>query len=185
MGKPCGSRMKDGCVLMCLCLCTALLPGLLSGQVVDKPSPWQAWQFLLGDWEGEGTGEPGEGIGNFSFATDLQGTVLVRRNHSDFPAARGRPATSHDDLMILYQEAGRPTRASYFDNEGHVIQYAAEFSRDSNTVIFLSDPAPGTPRFRLTYGKKAEGLVTIRFEFAPPGKPDEFVRYIEAVARRK
>lgn len=171
--------------LLCLCLFTLISPSILRAQRTSEPPDWRPWQFLFGEWVGAGGGGPGEGAGTFSFTTDLQGTVLVRRNHSDFPASPERPAYSHDDLMVIYREGTTQTRAAYFDNEGHVIRYSTNFSPDSNSVVFISDPAPGTPRFRLTYEKKGDGLVTIRFEFAPPGKPDSFTRYIDAVARRK
>ena len=112
--------------------------------------------------------------------------MLVRRNRADYPAAAGRPAFSHDDLMIVYQEPeAKRTRAVYFDNEGHVIHYTAEFSSDQKTLTFLGDMSPGQPRFRLTYTKAGAGAVKIKFEIAPPGKPEAFAAYIEAAARKK
>lgn len=170
---------------LCLCVATLISPSVLPAQKTSEPPDWRAWQFLIGEWVGAGGGGAGEGTGNFSFTTDLQSTILVRRNHSDFPASQEHPAYSHDDLMVIYREGATQTRAAYFDNEGHVIRYSTEFSSDSNSVVFISDPAPLTPRFRLTYEKKGGDMVTIRFEFAPPGKPDSFTRYIDAVARRK
>jgi len=47
---------------------------------------WEGWQFLLGEWQGEGSGKPGEGSAIFSFYLDLQENVLVRRNRVDYPA---------------------------------------------------------------------------------------------------
>ncbi len=185
MRTSCTVLVTRSCVVLSLCICTTLPPCRLLAQNPPKESPWQPWQFLLGDWVGEGGGGPGEGTGTFSFSTDLQGRVLVRRNHSDFPPAQDRPAYAHDDLMVLYQEESKPTRAVYFDSEGHVIRYTARFSADSNAVVFVSDSLPGQPRFRLTYEKKAEGRVTIQFDFAPAGKPDAFVPYIKAAARKK
>ena len=172
-------------VFLLLGLFAAMYPGPVFGQTATNPSPWLAWQFLLGEWSGEGGGQPGQGVGTFAFRTDLQGAVLVRSNHSDFPASEGRPAYSHDDLTVIYPEPGKPTKAVYFDNEGHVIHYTTEFSPDSNAVVFLSEPTPGAPRFRLTYEKKKEGLVEIRFDIAPPGKPESFTQYIKADAHRK
>jgi hypothetical protein len=146
---------------------------------------WDSWKFLVGDWVGEGSGQPGQGSGSFSFHFELQGKILVRKNRSDYPATKDRPAVSHEDLMVIYPEAGEtPNRAIYFDNEGHVIHYAATFADDGNSVTFLSDAAPSAPRFRLTYVKGKEGKVTIRFEIAPPGKPEAFSTYLEGAAHR-
>jgi len=86
--------------------------------------------------------------------------------------------------MVVFQEAGK-TRAVYFDNEQHVINYNVTVSSDSSSVVFVSDVLPATPRFRLTNTKAGTDKIKITFEIAPPGKPESFTRYIEAVARRK
>jgi hypothetical protein len=138
----------------------------------------------MGEWVGEGTGAPGEGTGGFTFSYDLQNTVLVRKNYANYPATKDRPAFTHDDLMIVYQESGK-TRAIYFDNEQHVINYSVTVSSDSGSIVFVSDAVPSTPRFRLTNTKMSTDKMAITFEIAPPGKPEAFTRYIEAVARRK
>lgn len=141
------------------------------------------YRFLVGEWVGEGKGST-QGSGRFSFAPDLQGKILVRRNSAELPAAQGRPALKHEDLLILYPGAGEGDRAIYFDNEGHVIQYKVAFSGDHKTLTFLSDPAPNMPRFRLTYVRENDGALGIKFEFAAPDKPDQFRTYLEGSARR-
>ncbi|HLX09943.1 MAG TPA: hypothetical protein VKY89_18950 [Thermoanaerobaculia bacterium] len=150
-----------------------------------------ALSFLVGEWEGVGGGGPGQGTGTFSFQRDLQQRVLVRHNHSEYPAAAGRPAAVHDDLMVVYSQGEPPSlRAIYFDSEGHVIQYAVQLAgsaapAETRSVTFTSDAAPTSPRYRLTYRMTGADTVEIRFEIAPPGKPDGFVPYIAAGARRK
>ncbi len=147
--------------------------------------PWKPYRFLVGDWVGEGSGEPGKGSGGYSFAWDLQEKVLVRRNRSEYPATPGRPAFTHEDLMVIYRgESGGPTRAIYFDNEGHVINYTATFSQDQQTLTFLGDIAPASPRFRLSYARGKGEMVRIKFEIAPPGKADAFKTYLEGNAIR-
>ncbi len=147
---------------------------------------WTALQSLVGTWEGFGTGSPGAGGGVFSFAVDLQGRIIVRKNHSEYPASEGRPATVHDDLLIAYQDdSSRAVRAIFFDNEGHVIHYAVNVSSDKKTVTFVSAPEPAAPRFRLSYLMNKGDELTITFEIAPPGKPDSFKTYLEGKARRK
>ena len=148
------------------------------------PVDWRPFRFLLGEWIGEGSGSPGQGEGGFTFSYDLQNTILVRKNYANYTATKEHPAFSHNDLMVMYQEEGK-TRAVYFDNEKHVINYIVSFSADSNSIIFLSDPVPSAPRFRMTYTKSGTESVKIAFEIAPPGKPESFAPYIEAAARRK
>ena len=162
----------------------SIAPGRLSAQPSPSAIHWDAFKFLIGEWMGEGTGSPGEGAGGFTFSYDLQNTVLVRKNYANYPATKDHPAFTHDDLMIVYQEGGK-TRAIYFDNEQHVINYTVTVASDSNSIVFVSDVAPATPRFRLTNTKAGTDKIKITFEIAAPGKPESFARYIEAVARRK
>ncbi len=179
---PIGRRIALSSVFIVILVCISTGP--LSAQQPPPPINWNAFKFLIGEWVGEGTGAPGEGTGGFSFSYDLQNTVLVRKNFANYPATKDRPAFTHDDLMIVYQEAGK-TRAIYFDNEQHVINYTVELSKDSNAAIFLSDASPSAPRFRLTYTKLGTDRIKITFDMAPPGKPDSFATYLEGTARRK
>ena len=150
------------------------------------PDAWKALRSLVGTWQGEGEGRPGPGGGQFSFALDLQEQIIVRKNHSEYPASQGRPATVHDDLLIAYPgDSAAAVRAIYFDNEGHVINYVVTASADGKTVTFLSVPQASAPRFRLSYTMQDGEEVLIKFEIAPPEKPVEFKIYIEGRAKRK
>ncbi len=104
----------------------------ITGQAIAQQSndnKWNEWRFLLGKWVAEGGGQPGQASGGgFSFDFDLQERVLVRRNYSEYPATASKPPSRHDDLMVIYQEPEKGTRAEYFDNEGHVIHYSVSFS---------------------------------------------------------
>lgn len=145
--------------------------------------PWEPFQYLVGDWVGEGGGRPGQGTGRFSFHWDLQKHVLVRRNVAEYPAAQGRPAVVHEDLMVIHPGDDGAMKAVYFDSEGHVIRYAIEV-KDKGTLVLVSDPSPSAPRFRLSYIKVQGDEVSIKFEMAPPGKPDGFRTYLEGKVRR-
>jgi hypothetical protein len=161
---------------------TCLLQAQTSGKNgVD--SPWQALQFLVGDWVGEGGGGPGQGTGDYSFSPDLQGKILVRKNHADYPAANGRPAFSHDDLMIVFKpsESG-PLRAIYFDSEGHTIRYGVTVPT-ANTVVFESEASSPGPRYRLTYALTGKAL-NGKFEMADAGKT-EYKPYLTWTSARR
>jgi hypothetical protein len=145
---------------------------------------WEPYRYLVGDWVGEGAGRPGQGAGRFSFHWDLQEHVLVRRNFAELPAAPGRPAAVHEDLMVIHPVEKGPMKAVYFDSEGHVIHYTVEAAKVPGTLVFVSDPSPSAPRFRLSYVKGQGDEVLIKFEMAPPGKPDGFRTYLEGKARR-
>jgi hypothetical protein len=156
------------------------------GRAQETTRSWAPLEYLLGDWVGEGAGQPGQGTGEFSFHPDLQSRILVRKSYAAYPPTKDHPAFRHDNLMVIYREsASAPPRAIYFDNEGHVINYSISVSSDQKTIEFVSEVLPSSPRYRLTYFKTGSNTLTLKFEIAPPGKPDSFSTYIEAKAKRK
>jgi hypothetical protein len=166
------------CLLTVATWCAAISPG----QVVDPDRRWDGFRFLVGEWVGEGSGSPGQGSGEFTFAFGLGRSILQRKSSASYPATKDRPGFTHEDLMVVYFERNA-ARAIYCDNEEHVIHYGVFCSADS--VVFLSDPIPSAPRFRLTYARTGADRVTIAFEIAPPGNPEAFSRYLQGSARRK
>jgi hypothetical protein len=169
-----------------ICLGLLWLPAFAAAQQTKSPDVWGPYKFLVGNWTAEGHGEPGEGKGAFSFRLELQGKILVRRSHVDYPTTPKQAAFRHEDLLIIYPGAGpAPDRAVYFDSEGHVIHYAATFNDQGKSLTFLSEASPQAPRFRLTYYQGEDKSLQVKFEIAPPGKPEAFVTHVEGVAHRK
>jgi hypothetical protein len=143
--------------------------------------PWAAFRPLLGEWVAEPSGQPGAPTrADASFTLALDGQVLVRRNHVQFPPKAGEATGSvHDDLLVIARE-GSGLRATYWDNEGHVIRY--KVSGAAGAVTLESEPGPG-PRFRLDYRPLPEGRYAVDFSIAaPPG--GEFRLYQSGVMRR-
>lgn len=143
----------------------------------------RAWQALVGSWTGEGDGSPGAGSGASSFRFELEARVLVRRSTADIPAAERRPAVHHEDLLVFRSPAGGTAAADYWDDEGHVIRYAATWSADGKILTLVSDGAGGGPRFRLVCTFPAPDRATISFEIAPPGS-HTFQRYVGGALER-
>jgi len=169
-------------IVVALCLGT-VAHAQQSGSTVD----WSSLKFLEGTWVGEGTAETGQsGSGSCSFEPGLQGKVLLRKNHSEYPAANGRPAIMHDDVMIVYPDKARhQLRAFYTDNEGNIINYTVRASEDGKSAVFLGDSEPGARRYRLTYALAQPDHMTITFEMAPPETPDKFQKFIEGKLKRQ
>ena len=150
----------------------------LCAETPQVSSAWAPLAFLMGEWEGIGSGAPGATAGRFSFEPRVQGHALVRRNATDTPKGR------HEDLMLIYQAPQGGIRAIYVDNEDHVINYTVTPAEEPKGAVFLSDEAPGTPRFRLSYRMNPDGTVRIIFDMAPPGST-EFKTYLEGSARKR
>jgi len=157
---------------------------LVSGQLVfgqQASKQWEKWNHLIGEWVGEGNGQPGQGEGKFSFQTDLDGKILVRKNHTVFPATASSKSTIHDDLLIVYPgSSDSQQEAIYFDNEGHTIKYKVTFSDKS--VVLTSDASEPGPRFRLSYVAIDPKTVNITFEMASPQAPEVFKMYLAGKA---
>jgi hypothetical protein len=149
----------------------------------EIPEAWKPFQFLIGDWVGSGSGKPGEGSGEFSLKFDLDQKVLIRRNRNQLAPTAKQPAGAvHEDLMIIYRQPGNGAfRADYFDNEGHVIHYAITLGEHS--AVFESDEPGNATRFKLSYDLKSDGVLSIDFAIAGPGKP--FQTYVSGTVRRK
>lgn len=159
---------------------------LLTGFVVichaQQGTGWDKWNWLIGNWIGEGSGQPGQGSGTFSFSFDLDKNILIRRSHSEYPATGTKPKIIHDDLMIIYPgQIENSDKAVYFDNEGHIIFYSVSFSDKS--IILTSDKIPNGPVFRLIYTSLDSETVSTKFEMSQDGI--KFTPYIEGKSTRR
>ena len=160
---------------------TFVLFFVISTCSAQQNSAWEKLSWLIGEWKGEGVGQPGKGGGTFSFTPDLGNNIIVRKSHSEYPAADNKPAIIHDDLMVIYMDhPGSTAKAIYFDNEGHTINYNLTYSDKS--IIFTSDRIPNTPVFRLVYELIENSKVNTRFEMSQDG--EKFTSYVEGISKK-
>ncbi len=160
---------------------TITLLGLLTVTYGQQSSGWDKWNWLIGNWQGEGSGQPGEGGGFFSFDFRLDNKILERKSHSEYPATDKKPLIIHDDLMIVYQDySGNPSKAIYFDNEGHIINYTISYSDKS--IVLTSDKIPNVPLFRLSYFLLDNETINTKFEMSNDGL--NFMTYIEGKSKK-
>jgi len=152
--------------------------------LAQSPASFAGFDFLLGTWSASTSAQGSAGatvFGNYTFRTDLGGTVITRTGSPDSCKGPSSFDCQHHDLLTIYQDMGDTVpHALYADNEGHVLHYDISFP-DARTVVFITT-APG-PRFRLTY--HLEGAVmTGKFQFSPPGAT-EFKSYLEWSGTKK
>jgi hypothetical protein len=159
---------------------------MVSGELVlgqQQKNSWEKWNYLIGEWVGEHNGQPGQGEGKFSFQTDLDGNILVRKNHTVFPATANTAEIIHDDLLIIYPGTGNSNQeAIYFDNEGHTIKYKVSFTDKS--IILTSDISANATRFRFTYTMIDAKTINASFEMASPQAPEDFKMYLSGKANK-
>jgi hypothetical protein len=158
--------------------CLSIL--IMMTAVVTTPLPsasqggdrWSQFQFLIGNWSGVGSGQPGEAVsGATSFSYDLDKKVVVRKNRAEYAPKPGeKSGFVHEDLLIIYRQPFDSTfRAIYFDNEDHVINYVVSFPTQQPAAVFESEATGKGPRFRLVYELSTDGVLTNEFLIAPPG----------------
>ena len=83
--------------------------------------------------------------------------------------------------MVIYPDfSGATTKAIYFDNEGHTINYSAECSE--NSIVFTSNKIQGMPVFRLSYTLLNNKMVNTKFEMSRAG--NTFITYVEGKSRK-
>jgi hypothetical protein len=156
----------------------ALMPIVAaSAAATAPPKQLEPLVFLIGEWGGAGSGNPGQGAGVATFVRSLQDRVIIRTSYAEYPATGTSPASRHDDLMIIYVAEDGKVRADYYDNEGHVIRYVVTVNGPGD-VSFVSEVSSNAPRYRLSYKSAPGDIVKGRFEVAPPGKPDAFTEYL-------
>ena len=139
-----------------------------------------ALAFLLGDWDAIDL--PAGESGAFNFSLAVQDRIIVRTNYAKNPARDGKPASRHDDLMVIFVE-GDALKADYFDSEQHVIHYVIQ-PRGPNDVVFVSQAKTGEPRYRLSYVLAANGQLKGSFEIALVEAPDAFKPMLAWTARK-
>ena len=155
-----------------------MLAAPLCAQTPAAPDAWKALSFLEGTWEAKTQGGPASAAGFYTFQLELDKHILARHSTTD-PGCKG-PATfdcAHSDLFYVYEDApGRPLKAIYFDNEGHVLHYSVS-TPDAATVVFLTDPAAPGPQFKLVYELKGATMAG-KFQMKMPGQA-EWKSYLE------
>lgn len=164
-----------------LFLATLTFLAIASSSFAQQKPNWEKWNWLIGQWQGEGSGQPGQGGGIFNFYYDLDKNIVTRKSHSEYPATPNKPKIVHDDLMIVYLDmAGNPSKAIYFDNEGHTINYTLSYT--DKTIAFLSEKTSVATVFRLTYTLLDDKTINTKFEFSQDGQ--QFKTYIEGKSKK-
>ena len=158
-----------------------LLWGITWACQAQQTHPLEKWKGLMGEWKGEGSGKPGQGGGTFSFEYKLDNRIIERKSHSEYPAAKDKPLIIHDDLMIIYPDSlGIPSKAVYFDNEGHVLNYSITYP--AADIVFTTEKNGNAPVFRLSYTRLDSNTVNTKFEMSRNGV--DFMTYVEGKSKK-
>jgi hypothetical protein len=151
-----------------------LVASTASAQTPSLKGGLQGLDFLVGHWStpmrGKVADTGGSSAGESVFTPEVNGTVLLRKDHVSLYDAAGKPTGGFDIMMMIYAEAGG-IHADYSDGD-HVIHYTSASVDPGHAVTFVSAASPTTPTFKLSYVLSKPKVIDIDFSMAPPGGTD-------------
>jgi hypothetical protein len=164
-----------------------LIASALSAQSTSIPDSWEPVRFLVGSWEGDVSGQPGNGTCERKYGFVLNNRYLEVRNKSTYPVQAKNPKGEvHEDWgMISYDRGRKKLILRQFHVEGFVNQFASEPAANG-PLRFTSESIENIPtgyRARETYSVTGPDTFVEQFELAEPGK--DFELYSETRFRRK
>lgn len=173
-------------ILMVLFIFAIPYAGL--AQTPPAQDVWQPFRAFLGNWKGQGSGEPGTGDYERTYRFIFKDRFIEVKNRSSWrPTAQNPGGEVHEDLgYISYDKARKTFVLRQFHIEGFVNQYRLEsVSADGRRIVFVSEAIENIGsgwRAREIYQIAGPDEFTETFELAPPGQ--EFAPYSTATLKR-
>ncbi|MEK6782505.1 MAG: hypothetical protein AABY93_12415 [Bacteroidota bacterium] len=149
---------------------------LALAQTAKRDSIWAPIKNFIGNWKGEGGGEPGIGKYERSYQFILNNNFIEIRNKSTYPPTDKNPKGEvHEDIGYIIYDKGRKTfLLRQLHVEGFANDYALEsISADKKTLVFVTDAIVNIPKGwkgRETYRLLSATEIEETFELAPPDK---------------
>jgi len=172
--------------LLIICL---LFPFISGAQNKVKVDPWIPFKSFIGEWTGEGGGEPGKGHYERNYQFIMNGKFIEVRNKSTYPpTASNAKGEVHEDLgYISYDRSLKKFRLRQFHIEGFVNQYLLDsISPDQKYIVFKTESIENIPagwNAKETYRILSENELEETFELAEPGK--EYQVYSKLLLKKK
>jgi hypothetical protein len=149
---------------------------LMVPSVQTQTSPdWKVFNFFIGSWQGQSTGQWGAGKCDSQFQFKLTGTYLEAKFRTVTPPQEKMPKGEvHENLdMVSFDKARGKFIQREFNVEGFVNQYILTVSPDNKTLVWeteaIENIEPGW-RARQTWRIVGPDEWVEIFELAPPGK---------------
>jgi hypothetical protein len=157
-------------------LALLITPGIISSQMTKRDSLWLLLKPFVGEWEGEGGGQPGKGKYERSYQFILNKRFIEIRNKSTYePTTQHPKGEVHEDIGYFSYDNSRKTfMLRQFHVESFVIQYKIDsISPDKKTIVFISESIENIPtgyRAKETYRLISDNEIEETFEIAEPNK---------------
>jgi THAP4-like, heme-binding beta-barrel domain len=137
-------------------------------------STWQALDYFIGSWSGEGSGQPGKGTYTRSYEWKFGRTFIECKNTSVYPPREGQSTGEiHEDIGFFSYDKGRKrVILRQFHKEGFVNQYVLDSFSGGTEISFVTEGIENIPagwRAKERYTIKSSNEFVEVFELAPPG----------------
>lgn len=153
-----------------------IIPSILFSQITKRDSLWLLLRPFVGEWKGEGGGEPGKGKYERSYQFILNKRYIEIRNKSTYEPTTQHPnGEVHEDIGYFSYDNGRKTFIlRQFHVESFVIQFRIDsISPDKKTIAFISESIENIPpgyRAKETYRIISDNEIEETFQIAEPNK---------------
>lgn len=153
-----------------------LFPLSANAQLSKRDSTWLPLKPFVGNWKGEGSGEPGKGKYERSYQFILNKRFMEIRNKSTYePTAQNPKREVHEDIGYFSYDNGRKFfMLRQFHIEGFVNQFKLDsISPDKKTLVFITESIENIPagfKAKETYRILSDDEIEETFEIAEPGK---------------
>lgn len=154
---------------------------------IPPRASFSPFKYLLGKWEGKGTGQPGNSTATVRYEFVLDSTFIKFEGKSVYkPQEKNPKGEIHRGLGLIGFDKIKQSYFVYiFHNESFVEQDSITFSTDSSEFYLHSVNLTNIPegwRSKSTFKKIDSKNYEQAFELAPPGK--EFVIYVTNKMRK-
>lgn len=148
---------------------------------VPARASFKPFQYLIGPWKGEGTGQPGNSSATVKYEYILDSTYIKFEGKSAYkPQEKNPQGEVHRGMgLIGYDKLKQRYFAYIFHNESFVEQDSITFNSDSSEFSLHSQNLTNIPlgwNSRSTFKRIDSKSYQQIFELAAPGK--EFVTYV-------
>lgn len=160
-------------VMVCILI---FIPSVLDAQMTKRDSLWLILKPFVGEWKGEGGGQPGKGKYERSYQFILNKRFIEIKNKSAYePTSQHPDGEVHEDIGYFSYDNGRKIfMLRQFHVESFVIQYRIDsISPDKKTIVFISESIENIPagyRAKETYRLVSNDEIEETFEIAEPNK---------------
>ena len=159
-----------------LVVCLLITPCIIFSQMTKRDSLWLTLKPFVGEWKGEGGGQPGKGKYERSYQFILNKRFIEIKNKSTYEPTTQHPnGEVHEDIGYFSYDNSRKTfMLRQFHVESFIIQYRVDgISADKKTIVFISESIENMPsgyRAKETNRIIGDNKIEETFDISVPNK---------------